>query len=94
MKKAKSSAEDLEMRADYDRTNFAKLTRGKFHKQVTEASNVIILESKVAKEFPNSMAVNKALKDIISKRKTIKPSKRAIIRTKKSAKLHQASKRH
>ena len=68
MKKAKSSAEDPEMRTDYGRADFAKLTRGKFHKQVTEASNVIILDSKVAKEFPNSFAVNKALKAIISKR--------------------------
>ena len=94
MKKAKNSVEDSEIRADYGRSDFTKLTRGKFHKQVVESSNVVILDSTVAKEFPNSTAVNRALKAIISKRKAVKSSKRTIIRAKKSTKLHQASKRH
>jgi len=93
MSKARNSVEDSEIRADYRRADFVKLTRGKFHKQVVEASNVIILDSTVAKEFPNSIAVNTALKAIISRRKTAKSSKATVIRAKKSTKLHQASKR-
>ncbi len=94
MKKVKSSSGDSDIRAEYSRTDFGKLTRGRFHKQVVEASNVVILDSSVAKEFPNSVAVNKALKAIMSKRKTSKPSKRAVISTRKSSKFHQTSKRH
>ena len=94
MKKAKNSSGDSEIRAEYSRADFGKLTRGRFHKQVVESSNVVILDSTVAKEFPNSMAVNQALKAIISKRKTAKSIKRAVIRSKKSTKFHQASKRH
>lgn len=72
MRKVKNNSEELEMRADYSRSDFSKLIRGKFHKQVIESSNVVILESTVAREFPNSVAVNKALKAILSKRKAAK----------------------
>ena len=94
MKKAKNFSGDSEIRAEYSSTDFGKLTRGKFHKQVVESSNVVILDSTVAREFPNSVAVNKALKAIISKRTLAKSTKGAVIRSKKSTKFHQASKRH
>jgi hypothetical protein len=94
MKKGKSSAEESDIRTDYSRADFGKLTRGKFHRQVTEASNVVILDSAVAKEFPNSVAVNKALRAIISKRKAVKVQKRAVMRGKKSTRASQTAKRH
>ena len=93
MKKARKSSQDLEIRPEYTRADFNKLTRGKFHQQVVASSNVVILDSTVAKEFPNSTAVNKALKAIISNRKTATAPKRSVARVKKSTKLHQAAKR-
>lgn len=93
MRKAKKSNKDVEIRPEYARTDFGKLTRGKFHQQVAASSNVIILDSNVAKEFPNSVAVNKALKAIISKRKTAKAPKQPVHRAKKSTKLYPAAKR-
>ena len=94
MKKAKKSSEGSDIRPEYNRKDFGKMARGMFHKQVLESSNVVILDSTVAKEFPNSVAVNRALKGIISKRKTGKLSKKAVVRTKRATKFHQASKRH
>ena len=93
MRKARKLSEDLEIRTEYTRANFSKLTRGKFHQQVVASSNVVILDSTVAKEFPNSIAVNKALKTLISKRKTAIAPKRTVARAKKSTRLHQAAKR-
>lgn len=94
MRKVNNPAENSEMRSEYSRADFSKLTRGKFHKQVVEASNVVILDSTVAKEFPNSVAVNKALKALITKRKSIKSSKNSNIRTKKLTKLQHSAKRN
>ena len=93
MRKCKKTSENAEMRAEYTRADLGKLTRGKFHNQVTASSNVVILDSAVAKEFPNSVAVNKALKAIISNAKLRKVSKQVAARTKKPVKLQRAAKR-
>ena len=61
MKKAKD-----EMRAGYKRSDFAKLERGKFYKEVAKGSSIAVLEPEVAKAFPTSAAVNKALLDLLT----------------------------
>jgi len=59
MKKAKSTSDEL--RAEYKRSDFNKLERGKYYKRVRARSNVVVLDREVAALFPNSAAVNKAL---------------------------------
>jgi hypothetical protein len=59
MKKAKAAADEL--RAEYKRSDFKKLERGKYYDRVRERSNVVLLDPEVAAVFPNSAAVNKAL---------------------------------
>ena len=63
MKKAKSSSDEL--RAEYTRSDFKKLERGKYYERVKESSNVVVLDAEVAAVFPNSDAVNEALHSLI-----------------------------
>ena len=53
------------MRAEYKRSDFKKLERGKFYQKVVAGSNVVILEPKVAKAFPSSAIVNQTLKNLL-----------------------------
>lgn len=56
MKKAKD-----EMRAEYKRSDFARLERGKFFAEVAKGTAVALLDPPIAKAFPTSEAVNEAL---------------------------------
>ena len=58
MKKA-SKHED--MLPEYD---FSKGVRGKYAKRYHQGSNVIVLDPDVAERFPNSEAVNQALRSL------------------------------
>jgi hypothetical protein len=64
MKKGKGSAVDG-MRAEYKRSDFKKLARGKFYEKVVASSNVVVLEPRVAKAFPNSARVNQVLSSLL-----------------------------
>jgi uncharacterized DUF497 family protein len=61
MKKAKE-----EMRAEYQRSDFTKLERGKFYKEVAKGTAVVLLDPVVAKAFPTSEAVNEALLGLLT----------------------------
>ena len=50
------------MRANYD---FSNGVRGKYAKQFRQGTNLITLDPDVQKAFPDSGAVNKALRDLI-----------------------------
>lgn len=54
------------MKEEYD---FSKGERGKYSKQYAEDTNVILLDSDVAKIFPDSDSVNKALRSLINESK-------------------------
>ena len=60
MKKVKSG----ELRHEYKRSDFKKLERGKYYERVRASSNVVVLDPEVAAVFPNSAAVNKALRSL------------------------------
>jgi septum formation inhibitor-activating ATPase MinD len=63
MKKADPSKDTL--RPEYQRTDFpAGLARGKYAKKAA-ASNIIVLEPEVASAFPDSAAVNDALRALL-----------------------------
>jgi hypothetical protein len=61
MRKAKD-----EMRAEYERSDFEKLERGKFFKEVAKGTSVALIEPKLAKAFPTSEAVNEALRGLLA----------------------------
>jgi len=53
--------EDAEMLEEYD---FSQGVVGKYAKQYAEGTNVVLLDPDVAKVFPDSEAVNQALRAI------------------------------
>jgi hypothetical protein len=57
--------EELEMLDEYD---FSNGVVGKYAKQYAEGTNIVLLEPDVAKVFPDSAAVNQALRQIIERR--------------------------
>ena len=54
------------MRDNYD---FSKGVRGKYAKLYKEGTNVVLLEPEVARAFPDSKSVNKALKKLLEDEK-------------------------
>ena len=68
MKKASRRASE-DLRPVYKRSDFGTLVRGKYARRVIEATNVVVLDPKVAKAFPNDRAVNKALRGLLRDRK-------------------------
>lgn len=55
----------VDMRAEYKRSDFVKLERGKFYAEAVKGTSVAILEPAIAKAFPTSQAVNEALYDLL-----------------------------
>ena len=54
-----------ELRPEYD-FDYSKAVRGKYHKRLLkEGSNIVVLDSDVAKVFTNSTAVNEALRSVL-----------------------------
>lgn len=74
--KAKRTNHVAQMRAEYD-FDYSKAVRGKYYKRLLkEGSNVVVLDRDVAKAFPDSAAVNNALR-LVLKRKASRRQKRA-----------------
>jgi hypothetical protein len=59
MKKGKKH---MDMLPEYD---FSKGIRGKYAKRYAAGSNVVVLSPDIAKKFPNSDSVNKALRTLV-----------------------------
>jgi hypothetical protein len=55
-----------DMRAEYKRSDFGKLERGKFFQEVAKGTTVALIEPKLAKAFPTSEAVNEALRGLLA----------------------------
>jgi hypothetical protein len=57
--------EKVEMLEEYD---FSNGVIGKYANQYAEGTNIVVLEPDVAKVFPDSAAVNQALRQLIEQR--------------------------
>ena len=72
----KPKAQDVadELRPEYN-FDYSKAVRGKYYRRLLkEGSNVVVLEPDVARAFPNSDAVNDALRSVL-KRKSPRTSR-------------------
>ncbi len=56
---------EVEMLDEYD---FSEAVVGKYAKQYAQGTNIVVLDPDVAKVFPDSAAVNQALRQIIQQR--------------------------
>jgi len=63
MRKAKMVVAD-ELRPEYKRSDFGTLVRGKCIKRLRTRSNVVVIAPELAEMFPNTMAVNAALRSL------------------------------
>lgn len=64
MKKANPVSE--EMRAEYRREDLGPLVRGKYAAKYAKATNVVVIDPALTKAFPNSEAVNEALRGLLT----------------------------
>jgi len=63
--KAKRSNGLGQMRAEYE-FDYSRAERGRYYKRLLkEGANVVVLDRDVAKEFPDSAAVNRALRAVL-----------------------------
>jgi hypothetical protein len=62
MKKAAKAKRGPDMLAEYD---FSQGVRGKYAKRYAEGTNVVVLSPDVAEFFPDSEAVNAALRALV-----------------------------
>jgi len=73
MKKAKARREHT-MQKEYD---FSKGVRGKYAKRYTTGGNLVVLDPDVARIFPDSESVNRALRSIAGATKSKRGKKSA-----------------
>ena len=67
--KAKRANHAEQMRAEYN-FDYSKAVRGKYYKRLLkEGSNVVVLERDVARAFPDSASVNRALRSVVKARR-------------------------
>ena len=67
--KRKTSNEVAEMRAEYN-FDYSKAERGRYYKRLMkEGSNVVVLDRDVARAFPDSASVNRALRSVLKARR-------------------------
>ena len=64
MKKAKSELNDWP-RDEYKAVDLGKIVRGKYAKRFAHATNIVVLDPKVAKVFATDAAFNEALNALI-----------------------------
>jgi hypothetical protein len=69
MKKNNSEKTDA-LRAEYKRSDFGPLVRGKYANRTIQETNIIVLEPDIAEAFPNDTAVNNALRGLLDLAKT------------------------
>ena len=86
MRKAKQLGVE-ELRAEYKRSDFGTLERGKYVERVRASSNVVVLDPRLTDLFPNPESVNAALLSLaeIAKRSARRAPRSARARRKRRA---------
>jgi hypothetical protein len=62
MKKTSAKRRNDELSPEYDLSRLKGGVRGKYYKQAVEGTNLVVLDPDVAGAFPDSTAVNRALR--------------------------------
>ncbi len=63
MKKPETQKDEL--RSEYKRGDFGVMVRGKYAKRCKDASNVVVIDPDIQRAFPNTQAVNDALRGLL-----------------------------
>jgi hypothetical protein len=62
MKKASAKRLDDDLRPEYDLSQLQGGVRGKYYRQAVAGTNLMLIEPEIAEVFPDSQAVNRALR--------------------------------
>lgn len=54
-----------ELRKEYRREDLGRGTRGKYHREYTQGTNLVLLRPEIAAAFPTAEVVNDALQSLI-----------------------------
>lgn len=54
-----------DLRPEYRREDFGVMVRGKYAARLSESSNIVVLDPEIAEAFPNTKAVNDALRGLL-----------------------------
>lgn len=65
MKKASAKTTVDELRAEYDLSRLKGGVRGKYYRQATAGTNLVLVEPELAAVFPDTESVNRALRLLV-----------------------------
>ena len=65
MKKASVKELDDDLRSDYDLSKLKGGVRGKYYRQATAGTNLVLIEPELADVFPDTESVNRALRLLV-----------------------------
>ena len=57
-----------ELKPEYNLKALGKGVRGKYYKQYLKGTNVVVIDPDLTKAFPNTKAVNEALREVLQNR--------------------------
>jgi hypothetical protein len=76
MKKESAAKRGDEMRKEYNLSKLAGGVRGKYYRRATAGTNLALIDPDLANVFPDSQAVNRALRVLADAAQTASVSKR------------------
>jgi hypothetical protein len=76
MKKQPVEPKDDDLRPEYDLSELKGGVRGKYYRQATQGSNLVLIEPDLAALFPDSESVNRALRLLAEAAKAASSTKR------------------
>ena len=78
MKKELAAEFDDSLRPEYDLSQLKGGVRGKYYSKAIAGTNLVLIEPDLAKLFPDSAAVNRALRVVADAAQAIAPAKRRV----------------
>ena len=81
MKKKSAAVERDELRKEYDLAQLKRGIRGKYHRQATAGTNLVLIEPDLMDIFPNGEAVNRALRILAEAARSASSPKRGRARS-------------
>ena len=66
MKKASAKGMDDDLRPEYDLSQLKGGIRGKYYREATAGTNLVLIEHELADVFPDSESVNRALRMLVN----------------------------
>lgn len=76
MKKGSAKTVSEDLRPEYDLSQLKGGVRGKYYRQATEGTNLVLIEPDLARVFPTAESVNRALRLLVDTAEAAAPARR------------------